>query len=149
MNSLLIKVERTWMKNSVLISLPGVAEIAINVVPVTKEDDRIHSYRIPSDDCFAHLEVQFRFYGLSEKVEGVLGKTYQPDFVNPAKPGVAMAVVGGEDKYRTTSLLGDDCGVCVFSHEKEEVVVVDEINGGEISTIDCTLNNGNGMVCRK
>ncbi|KAJ1381670.1 Root cap [Sesbania bispinosa] len=77
-----------------------VAEISVNVVPVTKEDSRIHNYQIPDDDCFAHLEVQFKFYGLSSKVEGVLGRTYQPDFQNPAKPGVAMPVVGGEDKYR-------------------------------------------------
>ncbi|KAK4398406.1 hypothetical protein Sango_1316100 [Sesamum angolense] len=110
-----IKVERTSEKNSVVISLPEVAEISINVVPVTKEDDRIHNYRIPSDDCFAHLEVQFRFYGLSENVEGVLGRTYQPDFVNPAKLGVAMPVVGGEDKYRTSSLLATACARCVFS----------------------------------
>ncbi|KAL0399355.1 UNVERIFIED_CONTAM: hypothetical protein Sradi_2278800 [Sesamum radiatum] len=110
-----IKVERTSEKNSVVISLPEVAEISINVVPVTEEDDRIHNYRIPSDDCFAHLEVQFRFYGLSGKVEGVLGRTYQPDFVNPAKLGVTMPVVGGEDKYRTSSLLATDCALCVFS----------------------------------
>ncbi|KAL2245414.1 uncharacterized protein LOC105174757 [Sesamum indicum] len=110
-----IKVERTSEKNSVVISLPEVAEISINVVPVTKEDDRIHNYRIPSDDCFAHLEVQFRFYGLSGNVEGVLGRTYQADFVNPAKLGVAMPVVGGEDKYRTSSLLATDCARCMFS----------------------------------
>lgn len=38
-------------------------------------------------------------------IEGVLGRTYQPDFQNPAKSGVAMPVVGGEDKYRITSLI--------------------------------------------
>ncbi|KAG9146715.1 hypothetical protein Leryth_005050 [Lithospermum erythrorhizon] len=111
-----IKVERTSNKNSVLVTLQDAAEISVNVVPVTKEDDRIHSYQIPNDDCFAHLEVQFRFVGLSSNVEGVLGRTYQPDFVNPAaKPGVAMSVVGGEDKYRTSSLLSANCNACVFS----------------------------------
>jgi len=49
--------------------------------------------------------VLFKFYGLSSRVEGVLGRTYQPDFQNPAKPGVAMLVVRGEDKYRTTLLI--------------------------------------------
>ncbi|RXI03692.1 hypothetical protein DVH24_004344 [Malus domestica] len=110
-----IIVKRTSSKNSVLVTLPEVAEISVNVVPVTKEDDRIHNYQIPSDDCFAHLEVQFRFYDLSSNVEGVLGRTYQPDFKNPAKPGVAMPVVGGEDKYRTTSLFSADCTACVFT----------------------------------
>ncbi|KAG5546320.1 hypothetical protein RHGRI_018482 [Rhododendron griersonianum] len=126
-----LKVERTSRKNSVLVTLPEVAEISVNVVPVTKEDDRIHNYQIPSDDCFAHLEVQFKFYGLSTKVEGVLGRTYQPDFKNPAKPGVAMPVVGGENKYRTTSLLSADCDSCVFSpvgfHSQDESLARDVV----------------------
>ncbi|KAF5201424.1 Late embryogenesis abundant (LEA) protein-like protein [Thalictrum thalictroides] len=49
-------------------------EISINVVPITEQDDKIHNNQIPSDDCFAHLEVQFRFIGLSPEVEGVLGR---------------------------------------------------------------------------
>ncbi|KAJ8425325.1 hypothetical protein Cgig2_018942 [Carnegiea gigantea] len=110
-----LKVEKTENRNSVIVILKQVAEISVNVVPVTKEEDRIHNYQIPSDNCFAHLEVQFRFFGLSSQVEGVLGRTYQPDFNNPAKPGVAMPVVGGEDKYRTSSLLSADCKSCLFS----------------------------------
>ncbi|XP_027127613.1 uncharacterized protein LOC113770010 [Coffea eugenioides] len=144
-----IRVERTSNKNSALITIPEVAEISVNVVPVTKEDDRIHNYQIPSDDCFAHLEVQFRFFGLSSKVEGVLGKTYQPDFVNPAKPGVAMPVMGGEDKYRTTSLLSTDCKGCMFSSagllNAEDSLVMN------YGSLDCTggSSSGNGIVCRK
>ncbi|KAK0600656.1 hypothetical protein LWI29_017189 [Acer saccharum] len=144
-----LRVERTSSKNSVLVSLPEVAEISVNVVPVTKEDDRIHNYQIPSNDCFAHLEVQFRFYGLSSKVEGVLGRTYQPDFQNPAKPGVAMPVVGGEDKYRTLSLLSADCTSCIFSPagvlDQENSLLVD------YGSLDCTgsASSGNGIVCRK
>lgn len=110
-----LTVERTGRTNSVTVKLERMAEASINVVPVTKEDDRIHKYQIPSDDCFAHLEVQFRFHGLSPEVEGVLGRTYQPDYVNPAKQGVAMAVLGGEDKYWTSSLLSPRCNACVFS----------------------------------
>lgn len=53
-----LKVERTSQKNSVLLTLPEIAEISVNVVPVTKEDDRIHNYQIPANDCFVHLEVQ-------------------------------------------------------------------------------------------
>ncbi|KAM7492618.1 hypothetical protein LguiA_035539 [Lonicera macranthoides] len=144
-----IKVEKTSSKNSVLVTIPQVAEISVNVVPVTKEDDRIHNYHIPSDDCFAHLEVQFRFYGLSSKVEGVLGRTYQPDFENPAKPGVAMPIVGGEDRYRTESLLSTDCRSCVFSPaavlNQEDPMVKD------FGTLDCTSGStgGNGIICRK
>ncbi|XP_059664531.1 uncharacterized protein LOC132310368 [Cornus florida] len=145
-----LKVERTSSKNSVLVTLTEIAEVSVNVVPVSEEDDKIHNYQIPSDDCFAHLEVQFRFYGLSSKVEGVLGRTYQPDFKNPAKPGVAMPVVGGEDKYRTTSLLSADCGSCLFSGTgalKREDSIVMDVYGA----MDCSggANSGNGIVCRK
>ncbi|KAK1276062.1 hypothetical protein QJS04_geneDACA011821 [Acorus gramineus] len=108
-------VERTGTTNSVAINLKGLTEVRVQVVPVTKEDDRIHNYRIPSDDCYAHLEVQFRFYRLSPEVEGVVGKTYRPDYENPAKRGVPMPVVGGEDKYRTSSLVSSDCRACVFT----------------------------------
>ena len=61
----------------------------VNEVPVTIQDDKIHNYRVPANDCFVHLEVQFKFFHLSSKV-GVLGRTYRPDFQNPEKPGVAM-----------------------------------------------------------
>ncbi|XVF70374.1 hypothetical protein PTKIN_Ptkin11bG0156800 [Pterospermum kingtungense] len=144
-----LTVERTSLKNSVLVTLPEITEILVNVVPVTKEDDRIHNYQIPSDDCFAHLELQFKFYGLSSKVEGVLGRTYQPDFVNPARPGVAMPVVGGEDKYRISSLLSADCSSCIFS----PVGVLDQTDSllMDFGTLDCTsgASGGRAIVCRR
>ncbi|KAH1120957.1 hypothetical protein J1N35_004117 [Gossypium stocksii] len=144
-----LTVERTSDKNSVLVTLPDIAEISVNVVPVTREDDRIHNYQIPSDDCFAHLELQFKFYGLSSKVEGVLGRTYQPDFMNPAKPGTAMPIVGGEDKYRTSSLLATDCYTCKFSPARAS----DQRDSSlmDYSPIDCTsgASSGSGIICRR
>ncbi|GAB4846325.1 hypothetical protein Ancab_025331 [Ancistrocladus abbreviatus] len=144
-----LKIERTSSKNSVIVTIREVAEVSVNVVPVTEEDNRIHNYQIPSDNCFAHLEVQFRFFGLSPEVEGVLGRTYQPEFQNPAKPGVAMPVVGGEDKYRTSSLLSADCKACVFSParvlQQEKSMVMD------FGTLDCASRaaSGYGIVCKK
>lgn len=117
-DGMMVKVERTARWNSVLVSVEDIAEVSISVVPVTKEDDKVHKYGIPSDDCFAHLEVQFKFFKLSPEVEGVLGRTYQPGFENPAKRGVEMPVVGGEDKYQTSSLLSPDCKTCLFSPEQ-------------------------------
>ncbi|PON44603.1 Root cap [Parasponia andersonii] len=143
-----LRVQRTSSRNSVMVDIPEVAEVSVNVVPVTKEDDRIHNYQIPQNDCFAHLEVQFRFHGLSSKVEGVLGRTYQPDFENPAKPGVAMPVVGGEDRYKTTSLLSGDCGACIFSPVK----VSEPKESTVMKYLDCSgssMIGGNGIVCRK
>lgn len=107
-------IERTERVNSVMITVNGVAEISASVVPITEEDDRIHRYNIPKDDCFAHLEVQFWFFGISQEVEGVLGRTYRPDYISTVKRGVEMPVVGGADKYETTTLLSSDCKMCLF-----------------------------------
>ncbi|CAN1239075.1 hypothetical protein LINGRAPRIM_LOCUS2263 [Linum grandiflorum] len=144
-----IKVERVSNKNSVIITLKDKAEILVNVVPVTKEDDRVHKYQVPQDDCFVHLEVQFRFFDLSPKVDGVLGRTYQPDFENSAaKPGVAMPVMGGEEKYRTSDLLSTECGSCIFSSSEE---TTQRNNVIDFPTLDCTRGSaaGYGIVCRK
>ncbi|CAL5344910.1 unnamed protein product [Camellia sinensis] len=92
-----LTIERTSSKNSVIVIVPEIVEVLVSVVPVSEEENQIHNYRIPCDDSFARLEVQFRFMGLSNEVDGVLGQTYRPDFKNPAKAGVA--VVGGEDIF--------------------------------------------------
>ncbi|XAR59120.1 hypothetical protein NMG60_11014776, partial [Bertholletia excelsa] len=113
-----LTIERTSDRNSVTVTVPGLVELFATVVPITEKENLVHNYQIPSDDCFAHLEVQFRFIGLSPKVEGILGRTYRPEFENPAKPGVEMPVVGGEDKYWTSSLLSTDCKLCVFTPGK-------------------------------
>nr|CAD1840839.1 unnamed protein product [Ananas comosus var. bracteatus] len=108
-------VERNGAVNTVIVTLAGVFEIKASVVPVTKEDSAVHRYGVPDNDCFAHLAVQFKFFGLSESVEGVLGQTYRPGFDNPVKRGVPMPVMGGEDRYATSGLLASDCRSCIFS----------------------------------
>ncbi|KAJ6792774.1 Uncharacterized protein M6B38_237305 [Iris pallida] len=116
-----LAVERTGSRNSILVSVRDAVEVSVSVVPITEEEDRVHGYGVPGGDCFAHLEVQFRFPGrLSPRVEGVLGRTYRPDYVSAAKPGVAMPVAGGEDRYRTSSLLSPDCKACLFSQGLQE-----------------------------
>ncbi|EOA18948.1 hypothetical protein CARUB_v10007582mg [Capsella rubella] len=141
-----IKIERATKMNSVTVTLKDKAEIMVNVVPVTKEDDRIHSYKVPSDNCFAHLEVQVRFFSLSPKVDGILGRTYRPDFKNPAKPGVAMPVVGGEDNFRTSSLLSHDCKTCIFTGLSDSFKWETEH-----TLLDCTrgASSGYGIICRR
>lgn len=142
-----IKIERTRKMNSVTITIKHKAEIMVNVVPVTKEDDRIHSYKVPLDNCFAHLEVQFRFFNFSPKVDGILGRTYRTDFQNPAKPGVAMPVVGGEDNFRTTSLLSHDCKTCIFTGLSGSV----KWDTKKYALLDCArgASSGYGIICRK
>lgn len=125
-------------------------EISVNVVPVSKEDDRVHNYEIPSDDCFAHLEVQFKFFALSEKVEGVLGQTYRPELQSPVKRGVPMPVMGGEDKFKTSSLVSANCKYCIFKgdelHGETKSLVLDPE-----MIVDCSSRTsyGRGFVCRR
>ncbi|XWS52679.1 hypothetical protein CRYUN_Cryun11dG0091500 [Craigia yunnanensis] len=109
-----VLVERTDDKNSVRVKVSGLVEIDIRVRPIGKEENRVHNYQLPDDDAFAHLETQFKFTSLSDFVEGVLGKTYQPDYVSPVKRGVPMPMMGGEDKYQTPSLFSPLCKACRF-----------------------------------
>ncbi|KAG8364982.1 hypothetical protein BUALT_Bualt18G0055200 [Buddleja alternifolia] len=145
-----VKLERLESQNSVAVSVNGIVEIGVNVVPISKEEDRVHNYQLPSDDCFAHLEVQFRFLSLSAAVEGVLGRTYRRDYESRARLGVAMAVVGGEDEYRVASLFDVDCKKCVFSktEDGDKVSILEKIDYG---LMDCShkLLSGNGIVCKK
>ncbi|CAA7025008.1 unnamed protein product [Microthlaspi erraticum] len=109
-----IVIERTDERNSVRVLVSGLVQMDIKVRPIGKEENRVHNYQLPQDDAFAHLETQFKFLDLSELVEGVLGKTYRPDYVSSAKTGVPMPVMGGEDKYQTPSLFSPTCRLCRF-----------------------------------
>lgn len=109
-----VVVERTGEANSMRVAVAGVVEMDVKVVPITKEEDIAHGYRLPEGDAFAHLEMQFRFKGLSDQVEGILGQTYRPGYVSPVKKEVAMPMMGGEDKYQLPSFLSTKCGYCRF-----------------------------------
>ncbi|CAG7879768.1 hypothetical protein BRARA_C01033 [Brassica rapa] len=114
-----IIIERTDERNSVRVLVSGLVQMDIRVRPIGKEENRVHNYQLPQDDAFAHLETQFKLFDLSELVEGVLGKTYRPDYVSSAKVGVPMPVVGGEDKYQTPSLFSPTCRLCRFKPHEE------------------------------
>ncbi|CAH8385319.1 unnamed protein product [Eruca vesicaria subsp. sativa] len=142
-----IKIERATNMNSVTVTIKDKAEIRVNVVPVTKEDEMIQSYKVPSDDCLPHLAVQFRFFNLSTKVDGILGRTSRLGFQSQAKHGVAVQVVGDEDTLRTSSLLSHDCKTCIFmrlsSSTKWETKQA-------VLDLDCTrgASSGYGIICR-
>lgn len=112
-----VVVERTDDTNSVRVRVAGLVEMDIRVTPIGENDNKVHNYQLPADDAFAHLETQFRFSNLSDLVEGVLGKSYRPDYVSPVKIGVPMPMMGGEDKYQTPSLYSPLCKVCRFQRE--------------------------------
>ncbi|OAY37995.1 uncharacterized protein LOC110626473 [Manihot esculenta] len=107
-------VERTDSFNSLRVRVAGLVEMDIKVRPIGKKENQVHKYQLPDDDAFAHLETQFKFKKLSDLVEGVLGKTYRPDYVSQVKIGVPMPMMGGEDKYETPSLSSPICTACRF-----------------------------------
>ncbi|KAL2507529.1 Late embryogenesis abundant (LEA) protein-related [Forsythia ovata] len=107
-------IERTDDVNTIRVTVDGLVEMDIRVTPIGEQENKIHNYQIPKDDSFAHLEIQFRFFNLSDFVEGILGKTYRPGYISPVKKGVPMPMMGGEDKYQTPSLYSPACKVCRF-----------------------------------
>ncbi|KAJ6309688.1 hypothetical protein OIU76_014594 [Salix suchowensis] len=109
-----VVVERTDGANAVRVTVAGLVDMDVRVRPIGKHENKVHNYQLPENDAFAHLETQFRFKNLTDLVEGVLGKTYRPDYVSPVKIGVPMPVMGGEDKYQTPSLLSPLCRLCRF-----------------------------------
>ncbi|KAK7262330.1 hypothetical protein RJT34_29898 [Clitoria ternatea] len=109
-----VVVERTDETNSVRVTVAGLVELDISVKPIGEQENKVHNYQLPSDDAFAHLEVQFRFKKNTDNFEGVLGQTYRPGYVSPVKRGVAMPMMGGEDKYQTVSLFSTSCNQCRF-----------------------------------
>ncbi|KAE8735549.1 beta-galactosidase 8-like [Hibiscus syriacus] len=117
-------VERTDDKNSIQVKISGLVEMHIRVRPIGKEENRVHKYKIPEDDAFAHLETQFKFENLSDEVEGVLGKTYRPGYVSPVKRGVPMPMMGGEDKYQTPYLFSTFCNACTFKRPSGSLATI-------------------------
>ncbi|XP_030503524.2 uncharacterized protein LOC115718855 [Cannabis sativa] len=127
-----VVLERTDDYNSVRVTVTGLVQMDIRVKPIGKEENRIHNYQIPEGDSFAHLETQFKFLDLSDSVEGILGKTYRPGYVSPVKIGVPMPMMGGEDKYQTTSLYSTLCKFCKFQRPISNSDDIDN-NGEEVA----------------
>ncbi|KAH7839877.1 hypothetical protein Vadar_009890 [Vaccinium darrowii] len=108
----------------------------------------VHGYDIGGDDCFAHLELGFKFYNLSDEVDGVLGKTYRRGYVSKARVDVPMQVMGGADKYLSSSIFATDCLVSRFGSVKGDFERKEE--GKEYATVTCgSGREGSGMVCKR
>ena len=82
----------TWLRdtNSIEVEVEGNFKIKVTFmclkprkihVPKTKKDSRVHDYGITQGDCFAHLDLSFKFYALSGQVKGDLCKTYAINYV--------------------------------------------------------------------
>ncbi|KAG0541180.1 hypothetical protein BDA96_03G474100 [Sorghum bicolor] len=109
-----LTITRTAAANGVRVQLQGVFDVVANAVPITPEDSRVHSYGVTEDDSLAHLDLGFRFLGLTDHVHGVLGQTYRPDYVNKLSVSSNMPLMGGAPKYVSSDIFATDCAVARF-----------------------------------
>ncbi|XP_015892761.4 uncharacterized protein LOC107426952 [Ziziphus jujuba] len=139
-------VMRAAETNDVMVEVEGSFRITAKVVPITEEDSQIHNYGITKEDSFAHLDLGFKFFSLSDQVSGVLGQTYRPDYVSRVNIGAKMAVMGGYMEFKTSSLFATDCAVAQFRGSNGEASLEDS----ELPSLSCTSGlDGQGVVCKK
>lgn len=112
-----LSVSRNKASNGVILELEGNFKIMANAVPITEEDSRIHNYGVGKNDSLAHLDLGFKFYNLTDNVQGVLGQTYRPDYVNKMDVQKNMPVMGGAPKYASSHIFATDCEVSWFARD--------------------------------
>ncbi|KAJ3702851.1 hypothetical protein LUZ61_006556 [Rhynchospora tenuis] len=141
-----LKISRTKIVNSLVVELKGRFRIIANVVPITKEDSRIHNYGVTSEDCMTHLDLAFKFDAFTKDVHGVVGQTYRPDYVNKFDVRKKMPVLGGANKFSTSSLFATDCAVARFGHRDAEAELISVLT----DVVKCASGmNGPGVICKK
>lgn len=140
-----LSITRTGDTNKVAVEVEQNFRFTAVVVPITAEESRVHSYNITDEDCFAHLELGFKFYKLTDAVDGVLGQTYRRNYVSRAKMGVAMPVLGGVRKFSSSSIFSTDCAASRFGNH-----AMGGKSSGEYPSMHCSSAvNGTGVVCKK
>ncbi|KAJ4820138.1 hypothetical protein LUZ62_032704 [Rhynchospora pubera] len=140
-----LKISRTKAVNTVMVQLKGRFKIIANVVPITKEDSRIHNYGLTSEDCMAHLDLAFKFDVLTSNVHGVVGQTYRPDYVNKFDVRAKMPVLGGARNFSTSNLLAADCAVARFGRGDGDMELI-----SNLADVKCASGmDGPGVICKK
>ncbi|KAI4383757.1 hypothetical protein MLD38_009559 [Melastoma candidum] len=143
-----LSITRLRGANAVLVDAPGVLQMKAIVVPITQEDSLIHNYGITQEDCFAHLDMSFKFYSLSPGVSGVLGQTYAANYISRANMGMSVPVLGGEREFSSSDLFTADCSASRFLGEQSA-----PHNSGanyEDDVLSCASGmGGRGVVCKR
>lgn len=142
-----VSITRSRDTNAVTIEVEGNFQIKATVVPITKKDSWIHKYGITDEDCFAHLDLGFKFYSLTGAVNGVLGQTYASNYVSRVKMGVDMPVLGGKKEFASSNLFSTDCEVARF-HGSPSTTSSNNI--AKVSDLECASGiDGRGVVCKR
>ncbi|KAK3443810.1 hypothetical protein EUGRSUZ_B03879 [Eucalyptus grandis] len=142
-----VSIMRLRNTNAVEIEVKGNLKIKAIVVPITEKDSLIRNYGITQEDCYAHLDLSFKFYSLHADVSGVLGQTYAKNYVSRVKMGVAMPVLGCEGEFASTGLFATDCAV---TQVVGKLSPSDSTKNLEYSGLNCTGGGDDrGLVCKK
>ncbi|XP_075498131.1 uncharacterized protein LOC142536726 [Primulina tabacum] len=143
-----LSISRTSDTNGVVIEVVDKLRITTHVVPITSQESKVYGYDINDDDCFAHLEVSFKFYNLSDVVDGVLGQTHSSTYESKIKLSAVMPVMGGTYKYKTSSIFDPNCAVSRFHSSP----VLMENVGRKLTLEEFKCNGGRegkGLVCKR
>ncbi|RZC93105.1 hypothetical protein C5167_041887, partial [Papaver somniferum] len=139
-----VSITRSRNTNSITVEVESNFKITANVVPITEEESRIHNYGITQEDCFAHLELGFKFYSLSSEVNGVLGQTYGKDYTSKVNMSAVMPVMGGTRKFLNSALFSTGCSVSRFGLGAPVTA------GSEFAGLECGSSmEGRGLVCAR
>ncbi|CAN6438771.1 unnamed protein product [Victoria cruziana] len=125
------------------------AESALTISRLDGPTNEVVGYGITDDDCFAHLDLGFRFYSLAGSVDGVLGQTYADNYKSRAKIGLKMPVLGGHLQFLSSGLFAADCAAAGFSGTASGRTLAGAVDHGEEDLVCKTGFSGRGMICKK
>ncbi|MQL76814.1 hypothetical protein Taro_009210 [Colocasia esculenta] len=144
-----VSIIRSAGANAVTVEVENMFKVTADVVPITEEESRAHGYGITADDCFAHLELGFKFFDLTSDVHGVLGQTYRDDYVSRVKMSSNMPLMGGEPKYAVPSLFSTDCEVKRFGNGGKKGAGIAMATEKPVLSCESGMRGSHGIVCKK